>query len=76
MVLASEEVSAMSDAEGAIYVPPKDGLPFLVVTFADGDIRTETASTRSEARVLLARRTRRRVVAERAGVTLHPVKAQ
>ncbi len=49
----------MNDTEGAIYVPPKAGLPFLVVTFANGDIRTEKAETRSEARALLARRTRR-----------------
>jgi hypothetical protein len=48
----------MRDATGAIYVPPKSGLPFLVVTFQDGGIRTETAASRSEARALLARRTR------------------
>ncbi len=54
----------MNDTEGAIYVPPKEGLPFLVVTFADGEIRTEKASSRSEARALLARRTRRSPVLE------------
>ena len=41
----------MDESEGAIYVPPKDGLPFLVVTFADGDMQAQPTSTRSEARV-------------------------
>jgi len=49
----------MDDSEGAIYIPPKDGLPYLVVTYADGGWRAQPTSTRSEARVLLARRTRR-----------------
>ena len=49
----------MDDATGAIYVPPKTGLPFLVVTFSDGGIHTQTAASRSEARLLLAGRTRR-----------------
>lgn len=49
----------MDDTEGAIYTPPKNGLPFLVVTFSDGDMQTQTTKTRSEARVLLAKRTRR-----------------
>lgn len=49
----------MDDSEGAIYVPPKDGLPFLVVTFANGDMQAQPTTTRSEARVILARRTRR-----------------
>jgi hypothetical protein len=55
----------MRDATGAIYVPPKSGLPFLVVTFQEGSIRTETAASRSEARALLARRTRQEVAAAR-----------
>jgi hypothetical protein len=58
----------MRDATGAIYVPPKSGLPFLVVTFQDGGMRTETAASRSEARALLARRTR--------GVEGAPAKAE
>ena len=46
----------MDQAEGAIYPPPKDGLPFLVVTFAGGDIRTQSRpQRRSEARMLLSR---------------------
>jgi hypothetical protein len=49
----------MDDSEGAIYVPPKDGLPYLVVTYAEGGWKAQPTSTRSEARVLLARRTRR-----------------
>jgi hypothetical protein len=48
----------MSDTTGAIYTPPKSGLPFLVVTFSDGAIHTQTAANRAEARALLARRTR------------------
>jgi hypothetical protein len=53
MVLNAEETN------GAIYVPPKSGLPFIVVTFGDGGMRTETVASRAEARALLARRTRR-----------------
>ena len=49
----------MDDAKGAIYVPPKNGLPFLVVTFSGGDMQTQATNTRSEARVLLTKRTRR-----------------
>ena len=50
----------MGDATGVIYSPPKTGLPFLVVTFADGAIHTQTAASRSEARAVLASKTRRR----------------
>lgn len=49
----------MTDSDGAIYPPPKEGLPFLVVTFADGAVKTQAAATRAEARVLLASRIRR-----------------
>ncbi len=61
----------MDDSDGAIYVPPKEGLPYLVVTFDDGVVKTQATTTRSEARVLLARRLRRvkvggRMVAERS----------
>lgn len=64
----------MDDSDGAIYAPPKEGLPFLVVTFVDGDLMTQATSTRSEARVLLARRMRRgkvnaRLEHERADVS-------
>lgn len=48
----------MDRAEGAIYVPPKAGLPFLVVTFDGSEVKTEQTTTRSEARALLAKRTR------------------
>ncbi|HVZ13021.1 MAG TPA: hypothetical protein VG894_01040 [Bauldia sp.] len=58
MVLNAEGVN------GAIYVPPKSGLPFLVVTFAEGGMRTEMAGSRAEARALLAQRTRRARPAE------------
>jgi hypothetical protein len=58
----------MNDSEGVIYVPPKDGLPFLVVTFADGGMQAQPTNSRFEARVVLAKRTRRtsRVVARAA----------
>lgn len=48
----------MQDTKGAIYTPPKGGLPFLVVTFEDGDFKAKLANTRAEARVLLARSVR------------------
>ncbi len=48
----------MDDLKGAIYAPPKSGLPFLVVTFSGGDMQTQPTKTRSEARVLLAERSR------------------
>ena len=45
----------MDDFQGTIYAPPKDGLPFLVVTFTKDGISTQQAKTRSEARMLLTR---------------------
>lgn len=48
----------MEDTKGAIYTPPKGGLPFLVVTFEDGDFKAKPAKTRAEARALLARSVR------------------
>lgn len=53
----------MEDAKGAIYTPPKGGLPFLVVTFEDGALKAKTAKTRAEARILLAGEARRRAKA-------------
>ncbi len=53
----------MGDTTGVIYSPPKIGLPFLVVTFADGAIQTQTAASRSEARAMLAGKTRRTPIA-------------
>jgi hypothetical protein len=50
----------MDDFHGTIYAPPRDGLPFLVVTFTKDGISTQQAQTRAEARVMLSRdRTRR-----------------
>lgn len=54
------KVAQMDEAEGAIYVPPKAGLPFLVVTFAAGEMSAKPTSTRSEARILLSRERSRR----------------
>ena len=51
----------MDDFQGTIYAPPKDGLPFLVVTFTKDGISTEPAQTRSEARLLLSRNRRARL---------------
>ena len=45
----------MDDFQGTIYAPPKDGLPFLVVTFTKDGISTQQAKTRAEARFLLSR---------------------
>ncbi|CAN5185685.1 hypothetical protein BH10PSE9_BH10PSE9_07410 [soil metagenome] len=45
----------MDEHEAAIYEPPKNGLPFLVVTFGKDGMSTQKAATRSEARVLLTR---------------------
>ncbi len=50
----------MDDFHGTIYTPPRDGLPFLVVTFTKDGISTQQAQTRSEARVLLSRDRARR----------------
>jgi hypothetical protein len=49
----------MEDSKGAIYTPPKGGLPFLVVTFEGGAFKAKPAKTRAEARVLLAGAQRR-----------------
>ena len=57
----------MDQSEGAIYAPPKPGLPFLVVTFAEGGMSARPTSTRSEARILLSReRSKRAKVAQRS----------
>jgi hypothetical protein len=45
----------MKEDDGAIYVPPKDGLPYLVVTVSGGDVSAQPVSTRAEARALLSR---------------------
>ena len=50
----------MDDFQGTIYAPPRDGLPFLVVTFTKDGISTQPAQTRSEARVMLSRDRARR----------------
>ena len=54
----------MDDFQGTIYAPPRDGLPFLVVTFTKDGISTQQAQTRSEARVLLSRDRARRAKLE------------
>jgi hypothetical protein len=63
----------MDDSHDAIYAPPKSGLPFLVVTFSGGDMRTQPTKTRSEARMLLAKRMRRARVLDQ--VQGEPVRA-
>ncbi len=54
----------MDDFLGTIYAPPKDGLPFLVVTFTKDGLSMQQAKTRSEARVLLSRDRARRAKVE------------
>lgn len=54
----------MDEFQGTIYEPPKDGLPFLVVTFTKDGISTQQAQTRSEARMLLSRDRARRAKVE------------
>ncbi len=54
----------MDDFQGTIYAPPKDGLPFLVVTFTKDGMSAQQAKTRSEARVLLSRDRVRRATLE------------
>ena len=50
----------MDENEAAIYEPPKEGLPYLVVTFSKDGMSTQSAETRAEARVLLTRHQARR----------------
>ena len=65
----------MIESDGVIYVPPKAGLPYLVVTFAEGEMQTQPTTTRSEARIILSRDATRRAkltarqneIAENAG---------
>ena len=52
----------MDEAEGAIYAPPKAGLPFLVVTFDGSGMSARPTATRSEARMLLSRSRRAKTV--------------
>ncbi len=45
----------MQEDDGAIYVPPKAGLPYLVVTVTGGGVSARPVNTRVEARALLSR---------------------
>ena len=45
----------MKEDDGAIYVPPKEGLPYLVVTVTGEEVSAKPVSTRAEARALLSR---------------------
>ncbi len=65
----------MDDIQGTIYAPPRDGLPFLVVTFTKDGISTQQAQTRSEARMLLSRDGARRSRLEGRMDVLTDVKA-
>ena len=42
--------------ETVLYEPPKDGLPYLVVTFTPNGIEVETTNSRTEARAMIAKR--------------------
>jgi hypothetical protein len=45
----------MKSGEGAIYTPPRSGLPFLVVSFTASGVLATPATTRLEARVIASR---------------------
>jgi hypothetical protein len=45
----------MNEDNGAIYAPPKDGLPYLVVTVTGEGVSARPVSSRVEARALLSR---------------------
>jgi hypothetical protein len=45
----------MDEHDAAIYEPPKNGLPFLVVTFSKDGMSTQKAETHAEARIILTR---------------------
>jgi hypothetical protein len=44
----------------AIYEPPKQGLPYLIVTFASDGLNVLTANSASEARMVVSERMIRR----------------
>jgi hypothetical protein len=44
----------------AIYEPPKEGLPYLIVTFASDGLNVLTAKSSVEARVMVSERVMRR----------------
>ncbi len=45
----------MNEDDGVIYVPPKEGLPYLVVTVSGDTVSAQPVNTRTEARSLLSR---------------------
>jgi len=45
----------MHEDDGTIYVPPKAGLPYLVVTLTSEGVSARAVNTRAEARALLSR---------------------
>ncbi len=45
----------MTEEDDAIYVPPRDGLPYLVVTMSSDGFAAQPVNTRTEARTLLSR---------------------
>ena len=46
--------------ETVIYEPPKPDFPYLVVTLAPSGVDVVTAANRTEARTMVAQRTRRK----------------
>jgi len=58
----------MDEHHGAIYVPPANGLPYLVVTVTSDGVVARPAQTRAEARILLSRE---RLARARAGQRGH-----
>jgi hypothetical protein len=45
----------MKSGQGAIYTPPRSGLPFLVVSFTASGVLATPATTRLEARVIASK---------------------
>ena len=57
---------SMSEPVNAIYHPPRPGLPYLVVTFAAGELFTIPAQTQTKARFLAYRKS---IAARNAKIT-------
>jgi hypothetical protein len=57
----------MKPEEGAIYPPPRKGLPFLVVRFTADGVQATSAPTRVEARMIASRQHRAQVSRSAAG---------
>src|SRR5262245_32186570 len=57
---ACEGENSLMPIETAIYEPPSEGLPYLVVTFTSDGMNVSQANSRTEARMLVSERVLRR----------------